>query len=95
MFFLKCCSGSRLELVFVSSKGDLNLGLFLGTPFEIDFEPVLGPKKVPKRARRSRFTILLFFVGTHFRAKTPPDVSGQISHGTFQGNGPTGCFSKY
>ena len=67
---------------FFSSKGDLNLGLFLGTPFEVDFELVLGPKKVPKRARRSRFTTF-FFVGRRFGAKT---------HRTFQGKSPTGRF---
>ena len=92
--FCKMLLWLRFGACFVSSKGDLNLGLFLGASFEVDFEPVLGPKKVPKRARRSRFTIFVF-VGRRFGAKTPPDVSGQISHGTFQGNGATGCFSKY
>ena len=39
------------EHVFFSSKGDLNFGAFLRPPFEVDFEPLLGSEKAPKRAR--------------------------------------------
>ena len=94
MVFLKCCCGSGLELVFFHHKGTWIWGSF----WEPLWGSILSPFWAPKRYHNEPVGVdlgHLFSVGGRFGAKTPPDVSGQISHRTFEGNGPTGCFSKY
>ena len=80
---------------FCFVKRGPEFGALFGSPFWGRFWARFGPQKGTKTSPSESIHDILVFVGRHFGAKTPPDVSGQISHGTFQGNGPTGCFSKY